>query len=105
MKGIDQPLVFLTCLAAGIAAGVLYRLLGLWRKRQPTKLVDALCDVTFVAASGAMYFGALFVTDYGRVRLYTIVAFLGGFALLCALSRYLPQRVKRTKNAGKISSN
>lgn len=106
-----QPLVFGACLAAGVAAGVLYCLLGLLRRRVPHKWMDIVCDVVFVVLSGAMYFAALYFCDYGQIRLYTLVAFLGGFALLCGVVRSAkkhrlernaadrPQRMGRKKRA------
>ena len=94
-----QPLVFLACVLAGLVAGVIYRLLQLWCKAKPNKWILGLCDALFVIASGGLFFTALYLTDYGRVRLYTILAFLGGFALLNALWGYVGGFLKKKRRA------
>ena len=90
-----QPLVFVACLGAGMAAAVVYRLLGLARVHWPRRWVDVACDVLFVVASGALFFVALYYTDDGEVRLFAVLAFLGGFAFLLGLVAWLGRLLRR----------
>lgn len=81
-----QPVVFVACLGAGVLSGLVYALLYLVRRRFAFKrLVEAVCDLAFVLVSAGLYFVVLYTLDYGAMRLYTVAAFLGGFAVTYAL--------------------
>ena len=106
MTGVSgQPLVFSACVGAGVIAALLYKALGIVRVKYPQKWVDVLCDVLFVMASGALFFVALYYTDDGQVRLYGVLAFLGGFGFLSGLAAWLSRRIRRKKGAHSAASD
>ena len=89
-----QPLVFLACLGAGVVSGLVYAALYLVRRRFGFgRLVETMADVAFVLVSAGLYFVVLYFTDYGVMRLYTVAAFLGGFAVIYALLSPLKKRL------------
>jgi len=89
-----QPVVFLACLGAGLVSGLVYAALYLVRRRFGFgRLVETMADVAFVLVSAGLYFVVLYFTDYGVMRLYTVAAFLGGFAVIYALLSPLKKRL------------
>ena len=87
MSGVElQPLVFLACLGAGVASALLYAVLFLVRSAAKHKrAVELLCDALFVSVAAGSFFLVLYLTNFGQMRLYTVLAFLGGFGILYAL--------------------
>jgi hypothetical protein len=97
-----QPLVFLSCLGAGVFAAMLYGALYVVRLiAKGKRAVDLVCDVLFVSLSAVAYFLVLFYTGFGEMRFYTVAAFLGGFFALYALLYPLGDKVKAKLAQGK----
>ena len=89
-----QPVVFLACLGAGLVSGLLYAALYLVRRHFAfARLAETLADAAFVLVSAGLYFVVLYLTGYGRMRLYTVAAFVGGFAVVYALLSPLKNRL------------
>ncbi|HOG00210.1 MAG TPA: spore cortex biosynthesis protein YabQ [Clostridia bacterium] len=70
------------CFAAGLAAGVLYDAFRLIRLPfRKSRLRDAVFDIAYYAAAGAMFAFALYSLNGGSPRLYALAGFaLGAFA-------------------------
>ena len=93
-----QPVVFLACLGAGVAAAVWYALLYVVSNAcHGKRWVQLICDSLFVVGAAAMFFAVLYCTNFGQMRLYTVLAFVGGFALLYLLLRPIPARLPQWK--------
>ncbi len=93
-----QPVVFLACLGAGVAAAVWYALLYVISTAAKGKRwVQLVCDSLFVVGAAAMFFAVLYCTNFGQMRLYTVLAFVGGFVLLYLLLRPIPARLPQWK--------
>lgn len=84
-----QPFTFFSCLGVGVASSVWYALLWLVRKAYDKKIVTLICDFLFVSASVGGYFLCLFSTNSGEFRLFSLVAFILGFAITSALLSFL----------------
>jgi len=70
------------CFAAGLAAGALYDVFRLIRLPFPkSRLRDAVFDLAYYAAVGALFALALYALNGGSPRLYALEGFaLGAFA-------------------------
>ena len=88
----DQGWVFLWMMAAGALIGAWYALLaGLRRLLAAGLWLSLAADLAFGVGAAAIYCGALVTADYGRARLFSVLAVLAGFAL-CAAGLYPPAR-------------
>ena len=93
MSVLDQPVVFFACLGVGAASCLWYAFLWLIRTWFPHKAVTAFCDVFFVAASACAYFLCLLRTTEGEFRIYTLFAYLIGFAGFYAFLKPLSKKI------------
>lgn len=84
-----QPFTFFACLGVGAASAFWYAFLWIIRKAYDKKIVTLICDFLFVAASVGGYFLCLFSTNSGEFRLFSLVAFVLGFAIISALLSFL----------------
>lgn len=79
---VGQPIVFLSLLAAGLGCGLLF---------DGAKLLSALCNKNkivmhiflFLATicSGAVFYLVNLATNFGQLRLYTILTFIAAIVL------------------------
>ena len=80
-----QGWVFLWMLAAGALIGAWYALLAALRRLlQAGFWLSLAADAAFGAGAAAIFCGALVAADYGRVRLFDVLAALMGFFLFAA---------------------
>lgn len=107
-----QGALFLWMLAAGAGVGAWYLLLAALRRFIRAGLYLSLaCDLAFGAGSAIIWMIALIMGNYGRVRLFEIIAALLGallFAMAAAplakwLERNLPRALRRIMT--RISEN
>ncbi len=84
-----QPFTFFACLGVGAASAFWYAILWIIRKAYDKKIVTLICDFLFVAASVGGYFLCLFSTNSGEFRLFSLVAFVLGFAITSSLLSFL----------------
>lgn len=77
-----QGWVFLWMMAAGALIGAWYALLAALRRLLRAGLwLSLAADTAFGAGAAAIFCAALVAADYGRVRLYAVLAAALGFAL------------------------
>ncbi len=89
---IGQGWVFLWMLAAGALIGAWYALLAALRRLLGAGFwLSLAADIAFGAGAAAIFCGALVLADYGRARLYGVLAAILGFALFAA-GTFLPAR-------------
>ena len=89
---IGQGWEFLLMLAAGAAIGLWYGLLAAVRRLLAAGFWLSLgADLAFGAGAAALFCAALTAADYGRFRLFAVLAALLGFSL-CAIGVCLPVR-------------
>lgn len=89
---IGQGWEFLLMLAAGAAIGLWYGLLAAVRRLLAAGFwLSLAADLAFGAGAAALFCAALTVADYGRFRLFAVLAALLGFGL-CAIGVCLPAR-------------
>ncbi len=87
---VTQPVTFLACLGAGVAAALIYCFCYLVRYfAKNRKAVELATDLFFMLSAATLYLTALFFSGFGEIRLYTILGFLIGFFLLYFLLRPL----------------
>lgn len=87
-----QGWVFLWMLAAGAAIALWYALLAALRRLLRAGFwLSLLADAAFGAGAAAVFCAALTAANYGRVRLYAVLAAGLGFAL-CAAAVFPPAR-------------
>ena len=80
-----QGWVFLWMLAAGALIGAWYALLAALRRLLRAGFwLSLAADAAFGAGAAAIFCGALVAADYGRVRLFDVLAALMGFFLFSA---------------------
>lgn len=89
---VGQGWVFLWMVAAGALIALWYALLaGLRRLLSAGFWLSLAADVAFGAGAAAIFCAALVSADYGRVRLFSVMGALLGFAL-CAAGAFPPAR-------------
>ena len=82
---VGQGWVFLWMMGAGAAIGAWYALLAALRRLLRAGFwLSLLADVAFGVGAAAVFCAALVAADYGRVRLYALLAALLGFGLFAA---------------------
>ena len=98
---IGQGWVFLWMTAAGVAIGAWYALLaGLRRLLDAGLWLSLAADITFGAGAAAIFCAALVAANYGRPRLFAVLATALGFALFAA-GVYPPgRRIARASGRG-----
>ena len=97
-----QGWVFLWMLAAGALIGAWYALLAALRRLLCAGFwLSLAADLAFGAGAAAIFCAALVAADYGRVRLYGVLAALAGFALFAALA-FPPARAAARRVAGAV---
>lgn len=80
-----QGWVFLWMLGAGALIGAWYALLAALRRLLCAGFwLSLAADLAFGAGAAAIFCAALVAADYGRVRLYDVLAALTGFFLFAA---------------------
>ena len=80
-----QGWVFLWMLSAGALIGAWYALLAALRRLLGAGFwLSLAADLAFGAGAAAIFCAALVAADYGRVRLYAVLAALTGFFLFAA---------------------
>lgn len=80
-----QGWVFVWMLAAGALIGAWYALLAALRRLLCAGFwLSLAADVAFGVGAAVIFCGALVAADYGRVRLYGVLAALLGFFLFAA---------------------
>jgi hypothetical protein len=83
-----QAIEAAAALGLGLAAGFVYDVLRVARRRAPLKLVTAVCDFIFCAAAGVALFFLGLTLGGGRARaLLGVLAVLGGSLYFLTLSR------------------
>ena len=89
---VGQGWVFLWMAAAGALIACWYALLAALRRLLAAGFwLSLAADVAFGVGTAAIFCGALVAADYGRVRLFSILGALTGFAL-CAAGLFPPAR-------------
>ena len=89
---IGQGWVFLWMMAAGALIGAWYALLAFLRRLLAAGFwLSLAADLAFGAGAAVIFCAALVAADYGRARLYGVLAALAGFALF-ALAAFGPAR-------------
>ena len=84
--------VFLWMVAAGALIACWYALLAALRRLLAAGFwLSLAADAAFGVGAAAVFCGALVSADYGRVRLFSILGALVGFAL-CAAGLFSPAR-------------
>lgn len=79
---VGQGWVFLWMMAAGAVIGLWYALLAALRRLLAAGFwLSLLADIAFGAGAAVAFCAALVAANYGRVRLYAVIATLAGFAL------------------------
>ena len=87
-----QGWVFLWMVAAGALVACWYALLAALRRLLAAGFwLSLAADAAFGVGAAAVFCGALVSADYGRVRLFSILGALAGFAL-CAVGLFPPAR-------------
>ena len=82
---VGQGWVFVGMLFGGMAVGLWYALTALLRRVLRAGFwLSLACDALFGAGAAAILCAALVLADYGRVRLYALLAAALGFALFAA---------------------
>lgn len=80
-NALNEIPIFLSCLRTGLLTGVLYEILSLFRL-SGKRVLCAVIDVVFGLAATAAAALTLLYCDYGRIRLYELVAMiLGAFII------------------------
>ena len=89
---VGQGWVFLWMVAAGALIACWYALLAALRRLLTAGFwLSLAADAAFGVGAAAVFCGALVSADYGRVRLFSILGTLTGFAL-CAVGLFSPAR-------------
>lgn len=85
------------CFVTGLAVGMLYDVFRLLRLPfRKTKLRDAVFDLIYYAAAGALCALALFELNGGSPRLYALAGFaLGAFAYIKTMDDVINAAVRR----------
>ena len=97
---IGQGWVFLWMLAAGALIGAWYALLAALRRLLAAGFwLSLAADIAFGVGAAAIFCAALVAANYGRVRLYAVLATLLGFGLFAAAT-FGPARRAATTIAG-----
>lgn len=79
---VGQGWVFVWMLFSGMAVGLWYALTALLRRVLCAGFwLSLACDALFGLGAAAIFCAALTLADYGRLRLYAVLAALLGFAL------------------------
>lgn len=79
---IGQHRIFLWMFASGVLIGAWYGCVGLVRRLICAGTwLGLLCDAIFGLGAGAIFCGALYVANYGALRLYAVLAALLGAAV------------------------
>ena len=87
-----QGWVFLWMVAAGALVACWYALLAALRRLLAAGFwLSLAADAAFGFGAAAIFCGALVAADYGRVRLFSIMGALAGFAL-CVAGLFPPAR-------------
>ena len=82
---IGQGWVFLWMMAAGALIGAWYALLAFLRRLLAAGFwLSLAADLAFGAGAAVIFCAALVAADYGRARLYGVLAALAGFVLFAA---------------------
>ena len=96
---IGQGWVFLWMTAAGAAIGAWYALTALARRLLGAGLwLSLAADAVFGLGAAALFCGALVIADYGRFRIYWLLATGVGFACFAAAAFPAGQRLLRGLN-------
>ena len=75
-----EGVVFFACVGVGAASCILYAIFWILELMLKNKIANAVFDVLFVASSAAAYFFCLLKTTWGEFRIYTLFAYVLGFA-------------------------
>ena len=75
-----EGVVFFACVGVGAASCILYAIFWALERLIKSKIANAVFDVLFVASSAAAYFFCLLKTTWGEFRIYTLFAYILGFA-------------------------
>jgi len=82
---VGQGWVFLWMLSAGAAIGAWYAVLAALRRLLCAgPWLSLAADIAFGAGAAAIFCLALVTANYGRLRLYAVLAALAGFGLFTA---------------------